>query len=237
VQQKLNSLLIAPIQRVPRYRLLLQQVLLYTSPADSDHKIIQESVKQIESTINHINSVVEDQENTQTMLNIQNSLVNRVPHIVRPSRRFIKEGMLFKYSANGAMLKRYCVLCSDIFIYCKILKERSPNTAVEHSLDCCCIFPLKKCKVVEIFAGKFKLTCMSEGIIMCSEDVLTGRGWISALKEAIDMHIETRKTIRKDSSKRKPMRKKEVKKFEKLEMELMSPSEKKSVRNLHQKWS
>lgn len=123
VQQKLNSLLITPIQRVPRYRLLLQQVLLYTSPADSDYKIIQESIKQIEISINHINSVVEDQENIQKMLNIQNSLTNRVPNIMRSvSRKFIKEGMLFKYSANGAMMKRYCILCSDIFMYCKALK-------------------------------------------------------------------------------------------------------------------
>jgi hypothetical protein len=44
------------------------------------------------------------------------------------------------------------------------------------------------------------------------------------------MHIETRKTIRKDSSKRKPMRKKEIKKFEALDAELMSPNERKSVR-------
>lgn len=43
------------------------------------------------------------------------------------------------------------------------------------------------------------------------------------------MHIETRKTIRKDSSKRQPMRKKDVKKFEKFEAELMSPNEKKNV--------
>lgn len=123
VQQKLNSLLITPIQRVPRYRLLLQQVLLYTSPSDSDYKIIQESIKQIESSINHINSVVEDQENTQKMLNVQNSLSGRQPNIMKSvSRRFVKEGMLFKYSANGAMVKRYCVLFSDIFMYCKILK-------------------------------------------------------------------------------------------------------------------
>lgn len=123
VHQKLNSLLITPIQRVPRYRLLLQQVLLYTSPADSDYKIIQESIKQIESSINHINSVVEDQENIQKMLNVQNSLTARLPNIMRSvSRKFIKEGMLFKYSANGAMLKRYCILCSDIFMYCKFLK-------------------------------------------------------------------------------------------------------------------
>lgn len=128
VQQKLNSLLIAPIQRVPRYRLLLQQVLLYTSPADSDYKIIQESIKLIESAINHINSVVEDQENIQKMLNIQNSLFNRIPNIMRSvSRKFIKEGMLYKYSASGTMMKRYCVLCSDIFMYCKILKVRTAN--------------------------------------------------------------------------------------------------------------
>lgn len=122
VQQKLSSLLITPIQRVPRYRLLLQQVLLYTSPADIDYKLIQESVKQIENTVSHINSVVEDQENLTMMLNIQNSLTNRIPHIVKPSRKVIKEGVLFKYSANGTLLKRYCVLCSDIFMYCKILK-------------------------------------------------------------------------------------------------------------------
>lgn len=126
VQQKLNSLLITPIQRVPRYRLLLQQVLLYTSPSESDYKIIQESIKQIESAINHINSVVEDQENIQKMLNVQNSLAGRIPNIMRSvSRRFIKEGMLFKYSANGTMLKRYCILCSDIFMYCKVLKVSS----------------------------------------------------------------------------------------------------------------
>lgn len=108
-------------------------------------------------------------------------------------------------------------------------QDRKSDTAVENSLDCCCIFPLKKCKIREIFAGKFKLTCMGEGIIMCSEDVQTGRGWIKALQEAIDMHVEYRKTIKKESSRRKPMRKKEMKKFDRLEMELMSPNEKKSV--------
>lgn len=41
VQRKLISLLIAPIQRVPRYRLLLQQVVLYSSPSDPDFKMLQ----------------------------------------------------------------------------------------------------------------------------------------------------------------------------------------------------
>lgn len=73
------------------------------------------------------------------------------------------------------------------------------------------------------------MTCLSEGIILCSEDVDTGRQWIQVIKKTIDEHVETRKTIRKDSSKRKPMRKKDVKKFEKFEAELMSPTDKKNV--------
>lgn len=77
------------------------------------------------------------------------------------------------------------------------------------------------------------MTCLSEGIILCSEDVATGRGWIKALKETIDLYVETRKTIRKDSSKRTPMRKKQVKKFEQLEAEIMSPNERKSVSSLN----
>jgi hypothetical protein len=114
--------MIAPIQRIPRYRLLLQQVLLYTSPSDKDYKLLHESVKQIESTVSHINTVIEDQENTVALLNLQNSLLNRTPNIVKPSRKIIKEGVLYKISATGSSMKRYCVLFSDIFMYCKIQK-------------------------------------------------------------------------------------------------------------------
>lgn len=41
IQTKLNALMITPIQRVPRYRLLLEQVLMYTSPSDPDYKILK----------------------------------------------------------------------------------------------------------------------------------------------------------------------------------------------------
>lgn len=227
VQRKLNSLMIAPIQRVPRYKLLLEQVLLYTSPADADFKLLKESVKQIENTVSHINTCVEDQEVTQMLINIQNSLVNRTPNIVKPSRKVIKEGILNKVTRNGNEIKRYCVLTSDIFMYCKILKERAPNTVVENSLECCCIFPLKKCKVYELLPGSFKITCQSDGIIFSSNDLQLSRIWVGFIRDAIDLHIQCRKTLRKESSKRTPLRKKDVKSFG--EDYMLSPKQKKSV--------
>jgi RhoGEF domain len=213
VQTKLQSLLIAPIQRVPRYRLLLQQVLLYTSPADSDFKSLQDSIKQIGNTVQHIDSIIEDHENAQRLVNLQNSLSGKTPHIIKPSRKVVKEGILQKFSGNGT-IKRYCILLSDIFMYCKVLKERAAGASVENSLECCCIFPLKKCKVTELFPGKFKITCQGDGIILSSDDVAVAKGWVKILQESIDLHIDFRKTLRKESSKRKPTRKREVKHFD-----------------------
>lgn len=120
---KLNSLLITPIQRIPRYKLLLSQVQLYTSPSQPDYKILSESIKEIENTVQHINSVVEDQEQTQSLINLQNSLINRLPSIVKPCRKIIKEGVLEKVNSNGnSKQKYYCVLMSDIFMYCRVMK-------------------------------------------------------------------------------------------------------------------
>ncbi|EDW73393.2 uncharacterized protein Dwil_GK16672 [Drosophila willistoni] len=213
VQRKLNSLMIVPIQRVPRYKLLLEQVLLYTSPADADYKLLKESVKEIEATASHINTCVEEQEITQYLIHLQNSLVNRTPNIVKPSRRVIKEGILQKITHKGTEIKRYCVLMSDIFMYCKMIKDRPSNTVVENSLECCCIFPLKKCKVYEMLPGNFKLTCQNDGIIFGAGDLQQSRTWVSFIRDAIDLHVQCRKTLRKDSSKRTPIRKKDIKKF------------------------
>ncbi|EDW37715.1 GL21162 [Drosophila persimilis] len=213
VQRKLNSLMIVPIQRVPRYKLLLEQVLLYTSPADADYKLLKESVKEIDATAAHINACVEEQEVTQYLIHLQNSLVNRTPNIVKPSRRVIKEGILQKITHKGTEIKRYCVLMSDIFMYCKLVKDRAPNTVVENSLECCCIFPLKKCKVFEMLPGNFKLTCQNDGIIFGSGDLQLCRTWVGFIRDAIDLHVQCRKTLRKDSSKRTPIRKKDMKKF------------------------
>ena len=208
VQKKLNSLLILPIQRVPRYKLLLQQVLLYTSPSERDFKILQDSVKQMENTAAHINSLVEDQENTQIMLNLQNSLVGRCPRIIEPCRKLIREGVLLKVTRKNETVRRYCTLMSDIFMYSRVCKERAPGMLLENSLECCCIFPLKKCKVSETLPGTFRIKCQEDEIILQSSDEEYARAWVRTIKEAIEQHIQFRKTLRKESSRRMPLRKK-----------------------------
>lgn len=110
-------------------------------------------------------------------------------------------------------------------------KDRNKNTVVTNSLQCSCIFPLKKCRISEVFPGTFKVTCQGDGIILCADDVAVSKSWMIALKETIELHIQCRKTIRKGSSKRTPMRNKALKNFG--ADEVLSPTRKKYVSQLN----
>ncbi|XP_055536093.1 putative protein tag-52 [Wyeomyia smithii] len=213
VQTKLISLLIIPIQRIPRYKLLLQQVQLYTSPSDSAHKQLQESIRLVEQSVTHINSVVEDFENTQRLITIQSALVNKSLKIVKPGRKILKEGILQKLKTDGSTSRKYCILMSDQFIYCRMLKDLD-HLFTDNGLECCCIFPLKKCKVVEMFRGSFKISCSGDGTIFTAENPNESHSWFQAIQDAVELHVQCRKTLRKLSSNRKPMRKKHIQRLE-----------------------
>ncbi|XP_049829803.1 putative protein tag-52 [Schistocerca gregaria] len=205
VGTKLPSLLITPIQRVPRYRLLLQEVLSYTPKSHKDYAALVESLSAVEEVAKHINNLMREQENMERMVRLQNSLVGGLPQIVVPGRRVLKEGLLMKVSPQGKSAHpRYFILFNDMLMYCKI---KRPNTSESNSLKCCCVLPLKKCTVAEILSkGMFKITCHGVTILVYTVTMQEGELWISAISEALKQYHENRQTLRKDSSSRRPMR-------------------------------
>ncbi|XP_058064737.1 putative protein tag-52, partial [Anopheles bellator] len=214
VQMKLISLLITPIQRIPRYKLLLQQVLLYTSPSDTAFKPLQESIRLVEQSVSHINAVVEDYENTQRLITVQNALTNKSLKLVKPGRKILKEGILLKLKTDGSTSKKYCILMSDMFMYCRVLRDADVLLTENSSIACSCVFPLKKCKIVKLFRGNFRLTCSGDGTIFSTDSEEESHGWYVAIRDAIELHVQCRKTLRKLSSNRKPMRKKHLQRLE-----------------------
>lgn len=82
VSNKLAALLIVPIQRIPRYRLLLQEVLSHTTPFQQDYYTLQNALQEVERTARHINGLVQEQENMEKMLQLQKSLRHGRPGVV-----------------------------------------------------------------------------------------------------------------------------------------------------------
>ncbi|KAF7359085.1 Actin cytoskeleton-regulatory complex protein [Mycena sanguinolenta] len=115
----LSSYLLAPMQRVTRYPLLLKQILHYTEPGE-EHKAIQKSVTISEKILDHINESIRDQEGRETLKRIsqnlwigQGRLDLTAPTRHMGMRRLLREGPLVK-SKSGKKLHAF--LCSDIMV-------------------------------------------------------------------------------------------------------------------------
>jgi len=71
--QSLNSYLIMPIQRVPRYVLLLEEL---TKKDEDDTSKARRALEGMRNVANHINESLRNRENAQKLLEIQNSIVD-----------------------------------------------------------------------------------------------------------------------------------------------------------------
>ncbi|XP_045463410.1 rho guanine nucleotide exchange factor 39-like [Harmonia axyridis] len=211
VQNKLSALLIAPIQRVPRYKLLLQQLHELTSPSEPDYQSISDSLFKVEEAAKHINKVVEDQENMQRLLEVQRCIKNNQPSIITPGRVLLKEGTLLQFDGKvGPSEKFYVILLNDIILFCKM----KSNTLKPNSLKCKKIFPLNKCVVIEnAEKGCFQIHCEGEDFILYDRVLSVTKDWVKATNDAIDNCIEKRKTLRKESSSRKPVKRREFNEY------------------------
>ncbi|KAI4471234.1 faciogenital dysplasia protein [Holotrichia oblita] len=207
VRAKLPSLLITPIQRIPRYCLLLKQILLYTLESEPDYPLLKESLQIVEESAKHIDSLVEERENSERLLHIQNSLMNCSPQIIKPGRKLIKEGKVLKMTGMvGSVM--YLVAMTDILMFCKIKKD---NITSKNALKSAAILPLKKCRFTQnATMRKIHISCENDEIEIYIETVKDFNQWIDALKESHKNIIYNRCTLRKESSARYPVFKKDI---------------------------
>ncbi len=93
--QQLASFLIMPIQRIPRYKLLLDELLKRTEATHPDHEIISKALVGVGAVATHINEAVRQRENRDAILKLQD-MFKENPQFVSPSRSFVRKGTLLK---------------------------------------------------------------------------------------------------------------------------------------------
>lgn len=208
VGMRLGSLLIAPIQRIPRYRLLLKELLNYTPTNHPHYNSILEAIKEVEIATEHINTLVSEQENMDRIIELHKSLVGGNPELVKPGRRLLKEGILLKMSKRGKKARqRYLILMSDIIVYCKMTGALFGEA---NSLRCSCVFPLRKCSIQHTPSEKsFQIICNPNTITLFSDEPYSTESWVSSIKQAIVKDQENQQTLKRKGSGRR-IKKREV---------------------------
>ncbi|XP_019855957.1 PREDICTED: rho guanine nucleotide exchange factor 39-like isoform X2 [Amphimedon queenslandica] len=115
----LSALLIVPVQRIPRYKLLLDDLLKHTKQTHIEYTKINSAVQQISAVASYINEYIRFHQNQQKMIQVQSSLTGGyVPVIVMPGRQFIKEGKMMKICRKKPK-ERMIYLFTDILLYAR----------------------------------------------------------------------------------------------------------------------
>ncbi|GMI11655.1 hypothetical protein TrRE_jg3085, partial [Triparma retinervis] len=114
----LMSFLITPVQRVPRYKLLLEDLLKSMPDTEPDKPALQTALTLVSASAAHNNEAIRRRENQEKILSIQLSYVEgaAVNLLDNPSRNFAMTGQLTKLSRRGPQ-KHVFWLFSDLLIY------------------------------------------------------------------------------------------------------------------------
>jgi hypothetical protein len=112
----LASFLIMPVQRLPRYRLLLVELVDATPPAHADRPALVEAVELVTKIAQQVNASVAARANRDKLMAISAEIRGSAPAIVAPQRTFVREGELRKLCRKGVKRRRVW-LFSDSLLY------------------------------------------------------------------------------------------------------------------------
>ncbi|KAL6064859.1 hypothetical protein QOT17_010581 [Balamuthia mandrillaris] len=113
----IHSLLILPVQRIPRYRLLLQELLKYTPREHVDHYYLEKALHKIKQVAQQLNTSNADIKTAKKLLEIQESIAGNYLNLVEVHRSFIHEGPL---TAVWDKAEYQFFLFNDLLLYARI---------------------------------------------------------------------------------------------------------------------
>jgi len=215
VQRKLNALLITPVQRIPRYKLLLDDIIKNTPRFHPDRSNLEEARTQIDAIAWHINDQIKEHENNELMINIQKSLQGGLPKLIKPGRKLLRHGKLMKVNKSGGHAQpRYFVLFTDMIMYCKLKGNTTGGGVLElpknDALEVCCVLPLKHTKVEHVVGkGVFTIQCQKEHLVLYTTNAEDST-WVEHIQAASKLLKKNSATLKRESTKFEPMRKPDI---------------------------
>ncbi|KAF6720851.1 Rho guanine nucleotide exchange factor 17 [Oryzias melastigma] len=126
-KQALGDLMIKPVQRIPRYELLVKDLLKHTPEEHPDHLYLldaQRDIKRLAEKINKGRRSAEEAEREARVIQEIEAHIEGVEHILNPQRKFLRQEIVMEAKTVGGKKDRSLFLFSDLII-CTTLKRKS----------------------------------------------------------------------------------------------------------------
>jgi len=192
---KIQAHMMEPIQRVPRYKLLLQDYIKRISPNSSDRADTQKALELVAEAAVHFEDMMKRDTRMSELMNIQSRLDGTDINLVSSKRELLKEGRLqrVKSGAQGEHAKvsqKYAFLFNDMLLICTkqkfvigsiIMGKYRVQLAVQLSE----IESIHEGHNLE-FPFTFYLKCIEEDLELCGFASDESLEWFEVLKKTLD---------------------------------------------------
>lgn len=176
----LKHYMLKPIQRIPHYRLLLEDYLKHLNKESLEYRDTETALNIIRGVLHHANSSLKLVDNFYKLYQIQTALGNN--EIIKPGRLFIKEGELKKLSRKETQA-RFIILLSDCLLY-TIYTTSVTGLKLKYEL------PLSGMKVqthndTQGDFKEFSIITNTRSFTLRAKNSIEGEEWVNALTTAI----------------------------------------------------
>ncbi|KAL1020540.1 hypothetical protein UPYG_G00001430 [Umbra pygmaea] len=189
--------MLEPVQRIPRYELLLKDYLHRLPDDHDDFKDAQKSLELIATAAEHSNAAIRKMERMRKLLKVY-ELLGGEEDIVNPTNELIKEGHILKLSAkNGTSQDRYLILFNDRLLYCvpklRLIGQKF-GVRARIDVDGMEVSSLKETSSINV-PRTFLVSGKQRSLELQARTEEEKKDWIQAIQATIQRHEQTLATF------------------------------------------
>eukprot|EP01105_Mastigella_eilhardi_P008942 TRINITY_DN2141_c1_g1_i1.p1 TRINITY_DN2141_c1_g1~~TRINITY_DN2141_c1_g1_i1.p1 ORF type:complete len:793 (-),score=219.14 TRINITY_DN2141_c1_g1_i1:1152-3464(-) len=180
-EQTLNSLLILPVQRIPRYQLLFQELVKLTPSGHPDTHNLIKSLEGIVKVATHINQYIKEKEVGERLIILQKMFVGYCPPLFLPKRQLLFEGQLAEV-CKKVPKSRYFFLLTDCLLCATRLEQSQYKFRKQVALLDASLTPLDDSAKIKF---GFELATKEKLFTLCAKDATERVIWVGKLHTVI----------------------------------------------------
>jgi len=188
-QPSLTSYLIMPIQRIPRYKMLLEEVIKNTEEGHESLPDLTKAVDAIAKVAKHINEEVNKHKNREKILEIETMFQGKVD-LVAPTRVFIRHGVLVKKCRASNRVYEF-FLFNNLVVYAsnsgfgKLKLHRKIEINNSFFIQDLPDKPAKSAKE-EPESNRFQIVSASKSFVVMAKDAAEKKSWFDDFGAQVD---------------------------------------------------
>ncbi|XP_054480482.1 FYVE, RhoGEF and PH domain-containing protein 4-like isoform X2 [Anoplopoma fimbria] len=186
--------MLEPVQRVPRYEMLLGDYLKKLPRDDPDYDLAHKSLQTISMAATHSNSAIHKAESLKRLVEIYEMVGEE--EVVNPTNEFLREGRLLKLAArNTSAMERHLFLFNNFLLCC------TPKfSLVGQRFTVRCRIGVDGMQVQqttnEDHPHTFQVSGKEKTLELQASSVQDRDEWIKVIQEAIDVFLKKHETFK-----------------------------------------